>query len=129
FLLGEVMGLSGDECAAILEIDPGAFRKRLQRAREKMRAFMDARCGIVNEAARCRCNRLIEPARQIGMLQPGQVTGHPRRAPSLLHLTREVDQLHASVEIFRSHPDYSAPDQVIAGLRALLDSGKVGILT
>jgi RNA polymerase sigma factor (sigma-70 family) len=129
YVLGEVLGLSGDDGAAILDIDKAAFRKRLQRARGTMRAFMEERCGIVNQKARCRCTRLIEPGLAAGVLEPGKYTAHPQRSPSLLRIAREVDQLHASVEIFRSHPDYAAPESVVSGLRALLDSGKLRLLS
>jgi predicted RNA polymerase sigma factor len=36
FVLGEVLGFSGDEAADVCGIAPAAFRKRLQRARERI---------------------------------------------------------------------------------------------
>jgi RNA polymerase sigma factor (sigma-70 family) len=65
YVMGEVLGLSGDECAAILSLTPAALRKRLQRARQLMRSFMEEHCGIVNRSVRCRCEKLIDPAREV----------------------------------------------------------------
>jgi hypothetical protein len=38
-LLGEIMDLSAPEAAEALDLDPAAFRKRLQRAREAVETF------------------------------------------------------------------------------------------
>ena len=55
FVLGDVFGLPGDEAAAILEISHDAYRKRLERVRARLRAFVMANCGILNPDAACRC--------------------------------------------------------------------------
>jgi RNA polymerase sigma factor (sigma-70 family) len=39
-VLGEVLELTGSEAAKVLGISPATFRKRLSRARQRMRAFM-----------------------------------------------------------------------------------------
>jgi RNA polymerase sigma factor (sigma-70 family) len=55
FILGEVLELSSDEGAAVLEIAPEAFRKRLSRARTRMAEFTRGICGLVDESKPCRC--------------------------------------------------------------------------
>ena len=55
YILGEIFELAGDEGAAILDIAPDAFRKRLSRARARMDEFMAKQCGLVNPASTCRC--------------------------------------------------------------------------
>jgi len=47
YVLGEILDLSGPECAAALEISPELFRKRLQHARTAIEAFTRAHwpCG------------------------------------------------------------------------------------
>src|SRR6188508_98241 len=50
FILGDILELPGDEGAAVLEIDPAAFRQRVSRARARMAEFMGAICGLVDEA-------------------------------------------------------------------------------
>jgi RNA polymerase sigma factor (sigma-70 family) len=47
YVIGEVFELSSEEAAAVLGISAAAYRKRLSRAREKLRAFMANHCGLV----------------------------------------------------------------------------------
>lgn len=52
-LLSEIFELGSEEAAAVLEVKPTAFRKRLSRAKERMRAFMAGHCAMLG-SARCR---------------------------------------------------------------------------
>jgi RNA polymerase sigma factor (sigma-70 family) len=52
-LLSEIFELGSEEAAEVLAIKPAAFRKRLSRAKERMRAFMAGHCAMVGRA-RCR---------------------------------------------------------------------------
>jgi RNA polymerase sigma factor (sigma-70 family) len=70
YVLGEIMDLSAPEAAEALELDPAAFRKRLQRAREAVEAFTRAHCGVVSEGAKCQCNRRVPVALRLGRIQP-----------------------------------------------------------
>ena len=54
--LRAVLGRSG----LGIDITPAAYRKRLERARQRLRAFLDSTCGLVNPDAFCRCARRVE---------------------------------------------------------------------
>ncbi len=134
YVLGEVFGVSSDEAAKILEISAAAYRQRLSRARQRVRGFMGGHCGLVNPGAACRCARRVDRAIQLGRLDPDRLlfVGRAvqlRSSPSLLRSTREMDQLHETAAIYRSHPDAGAPDRLRQALRALLDSGRFEILS
>ncbi|MEQ9362689.1 MAG: RNA polymerase sigma factor [Leptospirales bacterium] len=68
FVLGAVLGASGEEGAYIMGIETPAFRKRLSRARQRMAAFMGANCGIVNPDNSCRCELRIDYSIKQGRL-------------------------------------------------------------
>jgi len=70
YVLGEIFEWSAPEAAAALEIEPGAFRKRLQRAREAIEAFTRAHCGLVSETAICACDRRVPVAIRLGRVDP-----------------------------------------------------------
>ncbi|MCP4870350.1 MAG: RNA polymerase sigma factor [Proteobacteria bacterium] len=53
FVLGSIFGLSNTVAAEILEVQPAAFRKRLQRARGDLPSFMNNNCGLINEDNPC----------------------------------------------------------------------------
>lgn len=70
YALGEIFELSSPEAADAMAMEPEAFRKRLQRAREAVETFTRAYCGVVNAAAACKCNRRVETAVRLGRVQP-----------------------------------------------------------
>jgi RNA polymerase sigma factor (sigma-70 family) len=125
FVLGAVFELPGEECAQILEIDPAAFRKRLSRARRRMRDFMERSCGLVSDAAACRCRRQIRPSIHAGLLDPeGPVYAtHPVRAreqPSVRDAYEALATGERYLEVLRGHPEYAAPESIRQRLRGLI---------
>jgi len=70
FVLGDIFELSSTDAAWILETSPAAYRKRLERARHRIRAFMESTCGLVNPEAFCRCARRIPKAIAAGRVDP-----------------------------------------------------------
>lgn len=72
YVLGEIMDLSAPEAAEALDLDPAAFRKRLQRAREAVETFTRAHCGVVSESAPCQCNRRVPIAVRLGRVRPDE---------------------------------------------------------
>ena len=63
FVLGGIFELPSAEAAWILGVTPAAYRKRLERARQRLRAFMNSTCGIVNPEAFRRCHSTSWQAR------------------------------------------------------------------
>lgn len=126
YILGEVFSLPAEQAAEITATTPVAHRKRLSRARGRIRSFMATHCGLVSPAAACRCAGRVGAATRSGRLDPAspQFAGHPRRDhPRRDHPTEQVaemERLHAAAAIFRSHPRYTAPDRVAAAVTELL---------
>lgn len=127
YILGEVFELSSDEAAYVLGITPAAYRKRLSRARERLRSFMSDNCGLVNPANPCRCARRINRGVELGRVDPDHLhlATHPRRVAAA---TREMEQLRDAAAVVRSHPDYAAPDRIADTLRALFTSDDLSLL-
>jgi RNA polymerase sigma factor (sigma-70 family) len=133
YILGEVFGVTSEIAGEILEISPAAFRKRLSRARQRLRAFMQGHCGLVNDAAPCRCARRVDHAIAIGRVDPRQLlfADHPTRGPDadrLLTSVREMDAMHSAAAVFRGHPNYAVPQQAVAAIKRLLDASAPTIL-
>jgi len=118
FILGEILELSGEEAAEVLEIDPAAFRKRLSRARERMAAFTSSTCGIVDPANTCRC--AVQAARlvRVGAIDPDRLcwTALPADGGQV----DEIERIERALVIFRSHPAYRAPSALADGLREVI---------
>lgn len=121
YVLGEVIQLSGAEAAWVLGTNPAAYRKRLERVRRQVRDAMSRRCGLLDQAAPCRCGKRINYALEKGRIGPVYAT-HPtsdakQAAVDLSHL-RDVG------ELMRSHPDYAAPQARVDAVLALAGSGR-----
>lgn len=132
YVLGEVFELPGEQAATILDIAPAAYRKRLSRARQRIRSFMEGHCGLVDPANPCRCTRRIGRAIELGRLAPTRLlfADAPQQQGRAVRTgVEEMERLHAAAAIFRSHPDYEAPETVAATITELLDSDRYSILS
>jgi RNA polymerase sigma factor (sigma-70 family) len=104
YVLGEIMELSGPEAAEVLDVSPALFRKRLQLARAAVLAFTTSHCGLVSDAAPCRCNRrvsrdAVNATNDVHPLQFG------RRATSFAEaraMVRRVEEARWAMEVHRS---------------------------
>lgn len=130
YVLGEVFDLPGKVAAEIIGVNQEVYRQRLSRARSQIEGFTEAYCGVVNPKNACRCQRRVQRAIELGRVNREQPTfvRHPTRA---LHAkVEEMDLLHSTATLMRSHPDYAAPERVIEAIRVLVnDSSSLSILS
>jgi hypothetical protein len=105
YILGEILGLPVPEAAEALAVTPATFRKRLQRARERIESFTRKHCGLVSDDAACRCPRRVPAAMRLGRIQPGD----PRFAESAIsfketrELVRRVEKARRALALRRSN--------------------------
>jgi RNA polymerase sigma factor (sigma-70 family) len=128
FVLSDVFELSSADAAWVLDTTPAAYRKRLERARHRIRAFMESTCGLVNPEAFCRCDRRVPKAIAIGRIDPGRpvLTAHPV-SPSgrgVAEAAAQLHRLHDAAAVLRAHPDYAAPQSKVDAIVTLLHSGR-----
>jgi RNA polymerase sigma factor (sigma-70 family) len=127
YILGDVFEMSSVDASTVLDIEPATFRKRLARARARVRDFMTAHCGLVESSAACSCARRVKPALERRRIDPanllfaGKGTEGPRRLP-VLEAVGEMEHLHRIAGVFQSHPDYQLPERVVKEIRRVLDS-------
>jgi RNA polymerase sigma factor (sigma-70 family) len=113
-VLVEVLGLDAAEAAEVAEVSHDALRKRLSRARERLEAFLKAKCGVADPSAPCRCDRQICAKQSLGM----RVVLSP--------LTASEDVVTASAElrsirqVLTADGALAAPPELRARLQAAL---------
>ena len=126
YVLGEIMEMESQEAAAILEITPATFRKRLSRSRKSILNFMNQKCGIFNPSNPCRCEKRITYAIQVGRVNPKSLLFAKRPIRSersqTIQIINEIEELRRAAALYRSHPDFAAPDIFVKRLRVLLQS-------
>ena len=130
FILSEIFDVVSRQGAYILDISPAAYRKRLSRARDRIRTFMLKNCGAVSAENPCHCEHAAPYAIQIHAIDPKNLlfAGHRRRDEgnrlSMEHL-EELDSLQRMAALFKNHPDYAAPETFLESLKELVRSGRV----
>jgi RNA polymerase sigma factor (sigma-70 family) len=130
YVLSDIFALTSEQVAEVVAIAPPVARKRLQRAREELGAFMQRKCGIVNPVAACRCVRQLPVLVERGIIERRKLplVDHPRREV-LEHAWQELGEIDAIARLHRDHPEYAAPEGLLMRVRELLDSGRYRLLS
>jgi RNA polymerase sigma factor (sigma-70 family) len=134
FILGEIFEVTGIEGGQILDITPETFRQRLSRGRKRLRDFLVHKCGLFNPENPCHCHRqiacdvekrrLIDPENLLFVNHPC----HARRNGTAGNGLDEIDEMRRVALLFRSQPDYAAPEGLVNAVKKLVDSGQFQIL-
>jgi RNA polymerase sigma factor (sigma-70 family) len=133
FILGVVFEVTSHEGAHILDITPEAFRQRLSRGRKQIQNFMTKKCSLVHPENPCACAKLIPYEIKIKLLDPENLRFanhrcYARRSDSIDSRLQELDEVKRLAVLFRSHPDYAAPDAFVESIKKLVESGRLQIL-
>lgn len=125
FVLGEIFECPSPLAAEVLDITPAAFRKRLERARADLSAFMQEQCGLMNPSNPCRCERKTRGFIAAGWVDPRSLkftaTHVQRVREDAPQRARTLDVIYGDRApwLFRDHPMLDGPD-VAAQLTTLL---------
>jgi hypothetical protein len=121
YILGEVVGVPTATGALVCSISEAAYRKRLSRARQTVRSFLEEHCGLVAPTrAACHCRRRVPAAIARGRIDPTIVLAG---GLSVEDATAEIEQVYDAAQLIRSRADPAAPDQVSDRLVALIHAG------
>jgi len=122
YILGDISEIKSDKAAYILNITPAAFRKRLSRARTLLKNFMQKRCGLVNPDNPCHCylyvNQFVNTRGEDS--KSLMFAGHPclgQKETITPEQLQELKELQRIAVIFRSHPEYAAPENLVEEFR------------
>lgn len=124
-ILGEVLEMTSEDAAQIMETTPVAYRKRLSRARQSLVGFVSQQCGIVNPASPCRCHKYARSKVQAGGLATLNYP-QPHDAASAANARQahqsNVDNSCRTVALLRSHPAYTSRADYVEMLQQLFES-------
>jgi hypothetical protein len=90
-----------------------------------MSEFMAQNCGLVDGALPCSCGKQAVAATRLGLVDPARLSWatHPTVRARGQSRVDAIDHLTAAAAVFRGHPEYSASDTLVDGLRRALDAG------
>ena len=118
YVLVEIMGFDSDEAAVVCEVSAATLRKRLSRARTRVREHLQQHCGVVQTRAACRCHKRLAPARARGRLHAGD-----RMQISVHTLTETLDGAASLAAYYRRDSAATIPPGVLG---QVLDALHVG---
>lgn len=104
YVLGEILDLAANDAADALDLEPAAFRKRLQRAREAVEAFTRSHCGLVSDEAACACNRRVPAAVRLGRVQSNELQFAEAGSSFVAarELIRRIEEAKRVIELHRT---------------------------
>ena len=121
------------QVASQLDLSEEVTKQRLSRGRKKIREFMINNCSLINPDNPCYCAREIDNLLKVKLLNPQDpmFLNHPCKSEQKERpedSVKELDELARVTALFRSHPEYSAPDAFVDIVKELVDSGKFQLL-
>ena len=126
YILGEILDLSGAEAAEALNIDQDVLRKRLERARSAILAFMRSSCGLVSDEAACRCNRRVPAAVRLGRARP-DAPEFADRAVSFAEVrmaVRRAGEARRALEVHRTSRPRESSVKLVRQIVAAIDADR-----
>jgi hypothetical protein len=119
FILGVVMEVSSREGGQVLGISASAYRKRLSRARSKIKEFLVANCSLFNTSNTCRCSHILPAYLEKGWIDPDKPIFIPKKSAGettakLTKYLQEMDDLRKLSFLYNSipTPDFDFVDVV-----------------
>ena len=121
YILGEILYFSSIEGAAIMDLTPSNFRQILSRARQKIRGFLQKKCGIIEPSNACRCRKKIDYLIQEEIISPHKLRyANPHN--SCLDWIEKIRGLEKTVALYRSFPDQDFPGSLRTEIHQLIHS-------
>jgi RNA polymerase sigma factor (sigma-70 family) len=110
YVLGEIFGIDHTVGSKMLDVSRDNFRQRLSRARRDLYNFMNNKCGLVNTANPCRCDRKTRSFIKAGWVDKDSMKFNtaylnkirdeaPEKTKDLCDLSEMV-----YADLFRNHP-------------------------
>lgn len=121
YILGDILEMQSDEAAEVLDIEAATFRKRLSRARERVRDALSRNCGVVEQSNACRCHRRLACAQKLGRVGPSNGTA-TLNLPELRKQLAQIDALQRAAVFYRADPPPKGSRDFTASIREVLRS-------
>ena len=117
YILGDILGVDSDEGGYICDVPPATYRKRLSRARQRIRAHLSIHCGLVSTDAACHCSKRVDTAVRTGRVDRQRL----EFVDGTVRATDVIGRLHDAAGLLRSLPPAAVPDESRARITRLLE--------
>jgi hypothetical protein len=105
--------------AEVLGVSHATYRKRVSRARDRVRGALSSHCGVVNPQAACMCHRRVARAQELGRLAPEDALVS-LDVPALRSRVQALDELVRDIAFYRADPDSSVVSSVVPRVMSIV---------
>ena len=109
YILGEIFEVDSDEGGYICDVPPSTYRKRLSRARARVREFLSHNCGLVSRTAACHCSKRVDVAVRLGRVDPHRL----EFTDTTTSANDDLIRLHDAAGLLRSLPAATLPTSTV----------------
>lgn len=109
YVLGDIVGVNSEDGAYICDVPAATYRKRLSRARHRIRAHLSANWGLVSDAAPCRCPKRVDAAQRTGRVDRDRLEFIDPRQSDTAEVNAEFSRLYDAANLLRSLPQATVP--------------------
>jgi RNA polymerase sigma factor (sigma-70 family) len=121
-VLAEVLGADDDLGARLCEVAPTVYRKRLSRARQKLRPVLEELCGLARAEAPCSCTRQARAKQIAGIAEPPRFRLPLADAAKVQRAADALGQVRRLGAVFAFEPMVDPPEALWARLHGQLDA-------
>jgi RNA polymerase sigma factor (sigma-70 family) len=126
YALGEILGATDAVAAEVLDVSRDAFRQKLSRARRELHGFMNEKCGLVNPARPCRCEKKTRAYMKAGYVDPAHLVWARERVERVREVAaRSTPALPGydglCADLHRENP-FQAPADLAGRLREVIET-------
>jgi hypothetical protein len=121
-VLAEMLGADDELGARLCGIAPTAYRKRLSRARQKLRPLLEDLCGLTRSEAPCSCARQARAKQIAGVTRPSRVRLPVVDASDVQRAADALADVRRLGAVFALDPLVGPPEALWAELRGKLDA-------
>lgn len=120
YVMTEILEFNSIEGSELLGITAENYRQILSRSRKKIRNFLNSKCGLANSKNPCRCNKKIDFLIDQKIVNP-QNLRFANFSNRSIDLVGKIGDLEKSVAIYRSTPNFQAPETILKEIRTTLN--------
>lgn len=123
YIIGEILELDHKEAAMVLEITPAAFRKRLERARERVETFTTNVCGLINPSGKCNCSNRLAYAKKCGHIdfKNFPYSNMSKSNPKTIDIIKKIELFKRTAEHYKSTNNFTIAEEYRIFLDQLLE--------
>ena len=103
FILGTIFCFPQKEAALICNLSYSAYRMRLSRSKKKIKSFMSKNCGLVNQEAKCKCNKRLLIAKERGRINL-EKSLYRTNNKKIIEYISEMNEMDEIAIIYRNNP-------------------------